>query len=161
MQSNHFNWTPARSFLVGGAALAMLAGLVGLGMWLTGGGLQPPPGTTPQARPTSPQAIEERWGVRFTQIGVTADGGLIDLRFQVLDPDKALAMIDDVERLPVMVAEGSGQLVNSALPMPARHELAAGRTYFLLYRNGAGAIKPGEPVTVVVGEQRLEHLLAQ
>jgi hypothetical protein len=161
MLSIPFHSSLARSLLAGGAALAILGGLVGLGLWLTGGGFPKPPTTAPNTGTVSAQAIEERWGVRFTQVGVTADGGMIDLRFQVLDPDKALAMIDDVERLPVMVAEGSGQLVNSALPMPARHELAAGRTYFLLYRNGAGAIKPGEPVTVVVGEQRLEHLLAQ
>jgi hypothetical protein len=149
------HWTPARSLLLGGAALVILTTLVGVGLRLA------PAASAPPATPVSAQAIEERWGVRFTQIGVTADGGLIDLRFQVLDPDKALAMIDDVQRLPVMVAESSGQLVNSALPMPARHELAAGRTYFLLYRNGAGAIQPGEPVTVVVGDQRLEHLVAQ
>jgi hypothetical protein len=148
---------PARSYLVAGATLACAAGLVAVYLFYTGGGGQPPA----LPAPSTAQAIEERWGVRFTQIGVTADGGLIDLRFQVLDPDKALAMIDSVDRLPVMVAENSGVYVNSALPMPARHDLAPGRTYFLLYRNTAGAIKSGDPVSVVVGGQRLEHVRAQ
>jgi hypothetical protein len=45
--------------------------------------------------------------------------------------------------------------------MPAKHDLVIGRTYYILYGNARGAIKRGRPVTVVVGDQRLEHLIAQ
>ncbi|MBI5030108.1 MAG: hypothetical protein HZB51_06240 [Chloroflexi bacterium] len=118
--------------------------------------------------PTNP-VIEERWGVRVTQIGVTADGGLVDVRFVVIDPDKALAMMQEEKNLPVLVAEESNALVNSAAMMSARHTLQPGRTYFLLYRNTRSAIKPGAQVSVFFRDPlsndgktiRLEHFIAQ
>jgi hypothetical protein len=106
-------------------------------------------------------AIEQQWGVRVTQIGVTADGGMVDFRYVVLDPDKALAMQQDVNKLPVLVAEDSGTLVNSASLMGAKHTLNPGETYFLLYRNTKGAIKSGTPVTVKFGDLTLEHVVAK
>ena len=110
--------------------------------------------------PISP-AIEAQWGIRVTQIGVTADGGMIDFRYIVLDPDKALAMQQDVNKLPVMIAEDSGTLVNSTALMTAKHTLNPGGTYFLLYRNTKGAIKPGTSVTIKLGDLMLEHVVAK
>jgi hypothetical protein len=45
--------------------------------------------------------------------------------------------------------------------MAAKHDLAPGRTYFLLYRNTHGAIKPGSAVTVKFGDLSLEHVVAK
>ena len=50
-------------------------------------------------------AIEQRWGIRVTQVGVTADGGLLDFRYLVLDADKALSMFDDEKTQPQLVTE--------------------------------------------------------
>jgi hypothetical protein len=110
--------------------------------------------------PTSP-AIEAKWGVRATQIGVTADGGMVDFRFIVLDPDKALTMMQDVNNLPVLVAEGSGTIVNSSVQMAAKHDMNPGQTYFILYRNADGAIQHGTPVTVRFGNLELQHVIAK
>lgn len=112
------------------------------------------------AMPTSP-AIEDRYGVRISMVGATADGGLVDFRFVVVDPDKALAMLQDESKLPVMVAEDSGTLVNSAALMIAKHALNPGATYFLLYRNTQGALKHGTPITVKFGDLKLEHVMVQ
>ena len=114
----------------------------------------------PTIMPISP-AIEEQWGVRVTQIGVTADGGLVDFRFIVLDPDKALAALQDVNKLPVLVAEDTGTVVNSVALHGREHNLNPGQTYFLLYRNTGGAIKPGGAVTVKFGDLLLEHVVAK
>lgn len=105
--------------------------------------------------------IEARWGVRVSQIGVTADGGMVDFRYIVLDPDKALALIDNVKNVPVLLAENTGTSVNSAALMPAKHNLNPGQTYFFLYRNTQGAIKAGTPVTVKFGDLALEHVIAK
>lgn len=83
--------------------------------------------------PTNPE-IETTWGVRITQIGVTADGGLVDFRYQALDSDKAAAMSEDLSSVPVLTDERSGTLVNSAALMPHKHDLRPGQTYFFLYR---------------------------
>ena len=136
--------------------LLALAGGYAVGRgWLTAR-----PATDPTIMPINP-AIEEQWGVRVIQIGVTADGGLVDFRYIVLDPDKTLAMLQDVNKLPVLVAEDSGTVVNSAALMAQKHTLHPGQTYFLLYRNTGGAIKPGGAVTVRFSDLQLEHVIAK
>jgi hypothetical protein len=80
----------------------------------------------------------------------------------VLDPDKALTMMQDVNNLPVLVAENKNAWINSAALMSAKHNLKPGITYFLLYRNTGGAIKPGTPITVYFNEDlKLEHVMAK
>ena len=105
--------------------------------------------------------VEQEWGIRVTMIGVTADGGLLDMRFQVTDADLAAAFLDDAANLPLIVDEDSGAIVRSAALMANKHDLQAGRTYFVLYRNASGAIQRGSSVSLVFGELRLEHLIAQ
>ena len=135
-------------------ALVLIGGFFAVRMWFAP---HPAPSV---AMPVSP-AIEEKWGIRITQIGVTADGGLVDFRYIVLDPVKALAMAIDVKNLPVLIAEENGMVVNSAAMMAPKHTIYPGQTYFLLYRNTHGAIKPGEAVSVEFGDLRLEHVIAK
>jgi hypothetical protein len=120
--------------------------------------LRRPPGNFADV-PVNP-AVEVRWGVRITRVGVTADGGLVDVRFLIIDPEKALVMLQAVENVPILIAEDSGKRIVSAAMMPPRHDLVAGRTGFILYRDTGGAIRPGTSVTVRFGDLVLEHVTA-
>ena len=147
---------PSRT-LVAGATIVFVAALAILAL------LNGPLRSQPQAGvpvPINP-AVEARWGVRVTQVAMTGDGGLVDFRFIALDPDKALAMMQDVNNLPILRTEDSGKIVNSAANMAATHDLRAGQTYFLLYRNPGGAIRPGTPVTILFGDLKIEHVLSR
>ena len=135
--------------------LALVGGFLAARLWPAA-----PPALDPAITPINSE-IEARWGIRITQIGVTADGGMVDFRYIVLDPDKALAMLQDLKNLPTLTAEDSGMVVSSAALMAPKHNLTAGRTYFLLYRNTRGAIKPGGAVSVVFDDLRLEHVVAK
>lgn len=111
--------------------------------------------------PLSP-AIEAAWGIRVSQVAVTADGGLVDFRFLVLDSDKAGLLMTDPSHLPILRIEGSDGVVFSAASMAAKHDLGVGRTYFILYRNAGGAIHRGTSVTVVFADGlELGHVVAQ
>ena len=155
------NLASTKSKLLAFGLLPILLIAVGAGaFFLARGGQAPQRAPAASTMPVNPQ-IEQQWGVRVTQIGVTADGGMVDFRYIVLDPDKALAMQQDVNKLPVLVAEDSGTLINSAAAMTAKHNLDPGTTYFLLYRNTGGAIKPGSQVTVKFGDLTLEHMVAK
>jgi hypothetical protein len=101
-------------------------------------------------------AIEDRWGIRILQVTATADGGLVDLRYQITDPNKAIFLYDDIGNFPKLVTEDGG--VEIAINnLSHEHDLEFGRTYFVLYRNVVGAVKPGGLVTVSVGDLSLEH----
>jgi hypothetical protein len=146
--------THTRAYVRGGAVLVVLIIAASWVIWARVGR------ASSTVVPTSP-AIEAKWGVRVTQIGVTADAGMVDFRFIVLDPDKALTMMQTVGNLPVLVAEDSGTVINSTVDMAVKHDLNAGQTYFLLYRNTEGAIRHGTSVTVRFGNLELQHVIAK
>ena len=58
--------------------------------------------------------LVEKIGVKIVYVAVTGDGGLIDFRFQVIDPEKANA-IHDENNPPTLVDEATGLVVNSLL----------------------------------------------
>lgn len=111
-------------------------------------------------QPVSEAAIADKYGIRMTHIAVLADGGLIDFRFQILDPDKASPLFDLATR-PVMYVEATGQKVDSLYHPPHGHDLAAGQSQYFIYNNQNGAIKSGQAVSVVLGDLRLEHIIAK
>jgi hypothetical protein len=102
-------------------------------------------------------AIADRLGIRINKVVVTADGGLVDLRYQVIDPDKAVFLFDNLDVVPKLIADNGEEIRLESLPH--RHDVYAGLAYFILYRNVKNSVKPGSQVTVVVGDDlRLEHV---
>ncbi|MFB0535361.1 MAG: hypothetical protein ACETWR_10290 [Anaerolineae bacterium] len=105
-------------------------------------------------------ALEEKYGIRFTFLAVTADGGLLDLRYRVLDVGKAKNFGHYTETTPMLIAEDSGRTVQTTAMGMHNHRVEAGYTYHILYRNTANAIKSGSKVTVAIGDLKLEHFPA-
>jgi hypothetical protein len=103
-----------------------------------------------------------RNGIRVSLIGVTAAGGLVEFRYQVVDPDKANGVLHDPDLAPALVVEETGATL--VMSSPAHHhgaDLKLGGTYFFLLANAHNAVHTGSHVTLVIGKARLEHLLAQ
>ena len=103
-------------------------------------------------------AFEEATGVRLVFIAVAAGGGMINLRYQVLDPDKAVIVHDD-DNPPTIIDEASGiALSRPWMDHDHTDELHIGVTYNDLLMNSGGFVKHGSLVTVVIGDARLEHV---
>lgn len=116
-----------------------------------------PPAPAAYVVPASP-AIEEKWGIRINQVAVTASGGLVDLRYTILDSDKAHAMMDSLDTIPKIDVPGKDVtiMLESA---PHHHNLIdAGRSSFQLMVNRKGVLHSGDLVTVVIGDLRLEQV---
>ena len=109
----------------------------------------------------TPEGLAARYGIDVNLIGVTAAGGLIEFRYQVVDPDKADAMIHDPSLLPVIVIEDTGQTLVIGTPHHHVNELELGGTYFFLLANAHNAVHDGSLVTLVVGDSRIEHFPVQ
>jgi hypothetical protein len=103
-----------------------------------------------------------RYGIHVDMIAVTAAGGLVELRYQVVDPDKAIPLVHDRDLSPALVNEQTGETLRMSSP-PHHHgtELDLGGTYFFLMANTRSAMRSGDRVTLVVGDARLEHLVTQ
>jgi len=118
-------------------------------------------GSVDDVDPAQVAALEAAWGIRITNVGVIASGGLIDFRFQVIDPDKALA-IQDPESYPALVDETSGKVLDKSGAHGGHVGVfRAGHTYYLLYQNNSSLLQPGSRITIQIGDVLLENVLVR
>jgi len=121
---------------------------------------------TQPASAAVPAGVEEQLGIEVEAIRWSADGYMLDFRYRVVDPEKALLIMDRSVK-PYVIDEASGArflIPSSPKVGPMRQttrQPEAGRIYWLLFANPAKYIKPGNQVTVVVGDYRLEHLVVE
>jgi hypothetical protein len=157
-------------YLVG---IAIVTGLVAITVWLamawTGGGVAAD--RTERAVASVPAAFErpvvssaglvDRSGVRVVTVAITGGGGLLDLRYQVVDPDKAAA-VHDAETPPVIIDEDTGLVINSLL-MGHAHSggFKAGVTYYLIFENPGNLVERGTTVSILLGDAQLEHIVVR
>jgi hypothetical protein len=110
--------------------------------------------------PPLPSALEVQYGIQITQLGLTASGGLVDVRFKVLDAGKARKLLGNPANAPMLMA-------GDKPPLMAPHnalrgaKFGPGQVFYILYPNLRSAIKPGTEVTVAMGEARLGPVTAQ
>ena len=105
--------------------------------------------------------LAERSGVRITQVAVTGGGGLLDLRFQVLDPNRANSL-HDATTPPAVIDESSGLVVRDLLMSHAHTgKYTAGETYYLVFENPGNWIRRGSKVTVLLGKAQVEHVVVR
>jgi len=114
-----------------------------------------------EARVVTAEALESTYGIRVTLVAVTAEGGLVDVRFTVTDRTKAAAVLAEHGAMPALFVERSGAVLSTSHPMAHKVVLIQGGTYFLLYPNSGGAVQPGTPVSIVVDHVRLAAITAQ
>ena len=145
------------------AVMVMVALFVGV---LFIRGWRPSNDGTPSAAPVAPAVamptsavIESTYGIRFTGVDITAGGGMIQVRYQVLDSNKTEA-IHGPELAPYVVDSHGAKYAD---PGMAGHShvgkaQAAGRTDYILLANAMGGVKPGSTVTIKVGELELRNI---
>lgn len=103
-------------------------------------------------------AFEDLTGVRISRVAVVGDGGLVTVFYVVLDTEKATQFQADRDHPPRLRSEARDGGTQRASIMRAGHAMRAGQTYYLVYENTAGALKPGESMTVSYGGVALHHV---
>ncbi len=147
-----------RRWVAVGLVFVLVIGLVGFWFLRPGRAADVRSGT----EVVTSQGLAARYGIDVTLIGVTAAGGMIDFRYQVVDPDKADQVIHDLDIFPKIVEEDTGAtLVMRSLPHSHNQQLELGGNYFFLLPNASNALHPGSSVTLVIGDVRLEHVIVQ
>lgn len=110
-----------------------------------------------------PPGIEEKWGVTVLSIRLTAAGKMLDYRFRVVDPDKAMVLMKRGDNA-YLIDEATGK----KLPVPRTKvgpmrqtgsKPKQGSVYPILFMNLGQVVKPGSKVTVVLGDFRVENLI--
>ncbi|MFN8465934.1 MAG: hypothetical protein U0X20_10300 [Caldilineaceae bacterium] len=110
----------------------------------------------------SVKTLEERYGIRLRLLAVTALGGMVDLRYMIMDHTKATALAQYLGQIE-LVDDDSGTTLKMATGhgMHRNDRIEDGQLNFHFFANARNAIKQGSPVTVVIGPVRLEAINAQ
>jgi hypothetical protein len=114
------------------------------------------------ARPVTAEELAAEYGVRVDLVAVTAAGGAVDVRFTILDPDKAGHLLHGDESMPTLIVESDNAVIR-VRSVHRHNDLTTleRATYFILYPNPGGLVQRGSEVSVVVEGLRLSHLKAQ
>lgn len=143
---NHVLGIVLGALLITGTILGIRSFVVARQEWV--------PGTMPVS-----EEIEEKFGVRFNFLAVTADGGMVELRYRVIDEDRAANFGHYTETAPMIISEDTGKMVDVTIMGLHNHRVEPGRIYYILYRNTDNALVSGRPATIAIGRYELKHVV--
>jgi hypothetical protein len=106
-----------------------------------------------------------QWGVDSMQAHQTNAGNLIRFSYRVVDTNKARVLIDKAAT-PLMVSPRTKvalqvPVMDKVGPLRQSTELETGKTYWMVFSNKGGLVKPGDHVSVLVGKFRVDGLVVQ
>lgn len=109
----------------------------------------------------SAQGLVERSGVKLVRVALSGSGGLVDVRYRVIDPDKA-ATVHAGDYPPLILDKRSGAIVNQLLMAHMHHgRPKVGITYYLIFMNPGEVIRRGSRVSIQLGGARVEGVTVQ
>jgi hypothetical protein len=106
---------------------------------------------------------EKNAGIRVVSLRPTGGGQMLDLRFQVIEPEKAKTVLDKKKKAYLLDGKTGKTLpvpVTKAGPMrQSTPKPEAGRIYFILFSNPGGMVKEGSRVSLVIGDFRKDDII--
>ncbi|HBI15365.1 MAG TPA: hypothetical protein DDY20_07610 [Desulfobulbaceae bacterium] len=107
----------------------------------------------------------EQWGIEITSLHMSAGGHMVDLRYRVLDAEKAEPLFAP-DNKPYLIDEASQKVLSvpqtaKVGPLRTSGDVKENRIYWMFFGNIPGLVKSGSRVTVVIGDFRAEHLIVQ
>ncbi len=125
-----------------------------------------PASRTPAESAARAREFSEKLGIEVTAVQLAVNGSRINLRYRVLDAERATEIFDSANRAYLLDAAGRNLArPNSPVSEPLRGEsgqmLRAGRTYTYFFPNPGHVVKAGDTVTLAIGNYRVEGLVVR
>ena len=109
--------------------------------------------------------MREEWGIQVISTSYAASGFWLEFRFRVFDPEKAAVLFDETLK-PFLESDTSH--VKLGVPEAAKvgalrttnrgRNIQAGKIYNIMFSNPGFTVKPGERVTLKVGDFKAAHM---
>jgi hypothetical protein len=116
-------------------------------------------------RVISTRTLEQRYGIRITLVGITNLGSMVELRFKVLDRDKALQLLsgNGHAAMPMMMLAGTTKMLEKPHMMHEKHgiDMKPRGMNFIYYPNGSGILKSGDKVSLTFGNVQVTPVTVQ
>jgi len=109
--------------------------------------------------------VEAKWGLKIISLRLTAGGHQLDLRYKVIDPEKAGEVMKKKSKAYI-TDQKTGKTVTVPVTKvgPLKQSTLkpqANRIYFVLFSNSGGLFKEGSKVTVTMGEFKMENVVVE
>jgi hypothetical protein len=106
------------------------------------------------------QEVESKNGLKIRGAELVGDGGLLYVRYTVLDPDKAekVKKGEGTANGPSIENKKNKKVLSATGGMKHDHKLRAGQTDFVLYQNTGGAVKKGDTIDITIGGSTLSKV---
>lgn len=112
------------------------------------------------------QSVEERLGVHIRGVRLSAAGFMLDLRYRILDADKA-ALFLDRKFVPYLLDSAGARLGVASSPKigqlrsTQRGAIRLDRDYSMLFGNPGRYLQQGSKITLVIGEHKIENITVE
>ena len=116
-----------------------------------------PKGTVVISRDT----LEEKYGLHVNLVGVTAAGGMVDVRLKIVDGEKLKSLLVDKSNFPTLFTEQGVTLTAPEETKSQDIEFITGGNLFIIYPNAGNAVKQDTPVTLLFGNIAVEPINAK
>jgi len=131
-----------------------------------GGCAAPPSPPAPAAGAADDQAgLRQALGISVHSLHLSAHGYILDLRYRVTDPDKAMVLLEPKNKVQLLDERHGAALGIPESPVigPMRqtsrnHVVYRDRDYFVLFANPARVVQSGETVRLAVDGKVLARL---
>jgi hypothetical protein len=124
----------------------------------------------PAPLPVTPTAneLETRFGIRVESLRRSSAGAMLDLRYRVVDAEKAGPMLNGKIQPFLLDAVRGARLGVPDTPVLGRirqtarnNKIMLDRSYFVMFGNPGKAVQSGDTVTLLLGDVKLTDLRVQ
>jgi hypothetical protein len=109
--------------------------------------------------------LKRQWGVEIMDVRQTAAGYMLELRYRVLDAEKAKPLFERRTKPVLTHAETGARLIVPTPPTTGAlrnsNPPVAGHVYWMFFANPGRLVQPGQHVSVEIGEFRAEGLVVR
>ena len=117
------------------------------------------------SHPRNKTFMKREWGIEIVHVRQTAAGYMLEFRYRVVDAEKAQALFERQTKPMLTHSETGAQLI---VPTPAKtgalrnsNPPKNGNTYWMFFANPGQLVKPGQRVSIEIGEFLAENLVVQ
>lgn len=119
----------------------------------------------PASHPRKNTFMKREWGIEIMYVRQTAAGYMLEFRYKVVDAEKAQVLFERQVKPMLTHAESGARLI---VPTPAKtgalrnsNPPKDGHTYWMFFANPGQFVKPGEHVSIEIGDFVVENLVVQ
>jgi hypothetical protein len=118
--------------------------------------------------PVAQASPESAYGIHIEALRLSAAGAMLDFRYRVIDPVKAVPVLDGRVQPYLFDSLRGAKLAVPDTPVLGRmrqtsrnHKISTKHTYFIIFANPGKAVKSGDRVTLLLGQIKVADVTVQ